>query len=137
VEQASRRLPLILARELAANLATPLAIIDADGTLVFFNEPAQRIVDARPSEFGELTEKDWRARFRADLPDGTPATLDDMPTVRARRERSPAHATLVVTTLDGVQRTLEVTAIPLLVGDAELSGVVAVFWERESNESAG
>ena len=130
MEQATRRLPLILARELAANLATPLAIIDGEGTLVFFNEPAERIVDATQSEMGELTEEEWRSRFRADLPDGTPATLDDMPTVRARRDRTPAHATLVITTRDGV-RTLEVTAIPLLVGDTELAGVVAVFWEPE------
>lgn len=130
MEQATRRLPLILARELAANLATPLAIIDAEGTLVFFNDPAERIVDASTSELGELTEEEWRSRFRADLPDGTPATLDDMPTVRARRERIPAHATLVITTRDGV-RTLEVTAIPLLVNETELAGVVAVFWERE------
>ena len=130
MEQATRRLPLILARELAANLATPLAIIDGEGTLVFFNEPAERIVDATQSEMGELTEEEWRSRFRADLPDGTPATLDDMPTVRARRDRTPAHATLVITTRDGV-RTLEVTAIPLLVGDTQLARVVAGYWEPE------
>jgi PAS domain S-box-containing protein len=129
VEPATRNLPLILARELASNLATPLAIIDADGTLVFFNEPAELIIGNTPSELGELSEEAWRARFSATHPDGSPATLDDMPTVRARRERAPAHATLVVTTQDGRTRTLEVTAFPLLVGDTEIAGVVALFWE--------
>ena len=35
-----RSLPLILARELAANLATPMFLLDADGMLVFYNEAA-------------------------------------------------------------------------------------------------
>jgi PAS domain S-box-containing protein len=128
VEPATRNLPLILARELASNLATPLAIIDAYGTLVFFNEPAELIIGSTPSELGGLSEEAWRARFSATHPDGSPATLDDMPTVQARRQRAPAHATLVVTN-DGRTRTLEVTAFPLLVDDSEIAGVVCLFWE--------
>jgi PAS domain-containing protein len=128
VESLTKSLPLILARELASNLATPLAIIDGDGTLVFFNEPAERIVDATPAELGTLTEQEWRSRFSATLPDGTPATIEDMPTVQARRARAPAHQTLVITTR-GQEHKLEVTAFPLLVDDSEIAGVVAVFWE--------
>ena len=35
-----KSLPLILARELASNLATPMFLLDADGILVYFNDAA-------------------------------------------------------------------------------------------------
>lgn len=131
MEPTRQGLPLILARELASNLATPLAIIDHKGTLVFANEPAQQFGSTQ-SELGELSEEEWRARFTADLLDGTPASLDDMPSVRARRERAPAHETLVITTNDGEKRTLEVTAFPLLGEGEQLVGVVVVFWQTRA-----
>ena len=52
-----------------------------------------------------------------------------MPTSVARRLRRPAHETMVLTMLDGRQRTLSVTAIPMLGREQELAGVVVVFWE--------
>jgi PAS domain-containing protein len=128
---AERSLPLILAREFASNLATPLAVIDETGRLLYFNEPAERIIGSTPAELGELTEEEWRARFSAARLDGTPADIDEMATVIARRERRPAHTKLVITTLDGVRRTLGVTAIPLLAGEVEeLVGCVVLFWEE-------
>jgi PAS domain-containing protein len=124
-------LPLILAREFASNIATPLALFDATGRLIYFNEPAERIIGSTPAELGELTEDEWRARFSAERLDGTPAGIDEMVTVIARRERRPAHERLVITTLDGLRRTLGVTAIPLLEGEREeLVGCVVLFWEE-------
>ena len=127
---AQKSLPLILAREFASNLATPLVIIDENGTLVFFNEPAERIIGQTPAELGYLPERDWRARFSARRLDGTPVDDQDQPTAVARRTREPAHETLVYTMLDGRRRTLSVTAIPLIGRDQEVVGVVAVFWEQ-------
>jgi PAS domain-containing protein len=131
VGPAEQSLPLILAREFASNIATPLALIDATGRLIYFNEPAERIVGSTPAELGELTEDEWRARFSAERLDGTPADIDEMATVIARRELRPAHERLVITTLDGLRRTLGVTAIPLLEGEREeLVGCVVLFWEE-------
>jgi PAS domain-containing protein len=128
---AAQSLPLILAREFASKLATPLALIDATGRLLYFNEPAERIIGSTPAELGELTEEEWRARFSAEHPDGRPAGIDEMATVIARRERRPAHQRLVITTLDGLRRPLAVTAIPLLEGELEqLVGCVVLFWEE-------
>src|SRR5215207_2375449 len=103
---AEQSLPLILAREFASNVATPLALIDPTGLLLYFNEPAERIIGSTQAELGEMA------------------------TVIARRERRPAHERLVITTLDGLRRTLAVTAIPLLQGEREEPvGCVVVFWE--------
>jgi hypothetical protein len=42
-----KSLVLILARELATNLATPIYIADSVGDLVYFNEPAEQIAAGR------------------------------------------------------------------------------------------
>lgn len=129
---AQKSLPLILAREFAANLATPLVVLDEEGTIVFYNEPAERIIGQSPGELGNLPEQEWRARFPAERLDGTPVADEDQPTAVARRERHPTHETLVYRMLDGQKHTLAVTAIPLLGREDELLGVVAVFWEQRN-----
>ena len=40
-----RHIALILAKDLAANLASAILLVDPDGDLVLFNEPAERIWD--------------------------------------------------------------------------------------------
>ena len=130
---AHKSLPVILAREFASNLATPLAVIDEDGTLVFFNEPAERIIGQTHAELGDLPEEEWRARFQAERRDGTQISADEMPTSVARRLRRPAHETLHFTMVDGQQRTLSVTAIPMLGREQDVAGVVVVFWEDDGS----
>ena len=126
-----RPLPLILARELAANVATPYLVLDGEGTLVFFNERAERILGATPSELGEMPEGEWRTRFQVERPDGTPVPGEQTPSARARRERRPVQDTLVYTWADGRRTTLSVTATPLLGGGEELLGVFMLFWELD------
>jgi PAS domain S-box-containing protein len=130
---AHKSLPVILAREFASNLATPLAVIDEDGSLVFFNEPAERIIGQTHAELGDLSEDEWRARFQAERLDGTAVGAEEMPTSVARRLRRPAHETLHFTMLDGQQRTLSVTAIPMLGREQDVAGVVVVFWEDDGS----
>ena len=127
----NRPLPLILARELAANIATPYLVLDAEGTLIYFNERAERIIGATPAELGELPEQDWRSRFQVERPDGTPVASEQTPSARARRERQPAQDTLVYTWDDGRRMTLSVTAAPLLGRDDEPIGVFLLFWELD------
>jgi len=55
---------LILARELATNAATPMFIADADGTLVFYNEPAERILGRSFAAAGEIVASEWETLFR-------------------------------------------------------------------------
>ena len=120
---------MILAREFAANVATPFAVIDAEGTLLFFNERAEELIGESPGELGELSEEEWRARFRVEGVDGTPVASEDTPSAIARREHRPAHGTHVYTSLDGTRRTLSVTATPILGHVDELIGVMVLFWE--------
>jgi PAS domain S-box-containing protein len=126
-----RSLPLILAREFAANVATPFLVVDRDGVLVYFNERAEQIIGGTAAELGEMEERDWRRRFHVQRPDGTPVESSETPTAIARRECRPVQDVLVYTRLDGSRRTLSVTATPLLGHADELEGVFCVMWELE------
>ena len=51
---APKPIQIILARQLASSLATPILIVDTDGTLIYYNEPAEVILDQRFDETGEV-----------------------------------------------------------------------------------
>jgi PAS domain-containing protein len=125
-------LPLILARELAANLATPMFIIDAAGMLVYFNDAAEVMLGKSFSEVGQITAEEFATMLAVSALDGTPMRKRDTPAGVAMFQRRPAHLTLQASTLDGRRGTYEVTAYPLFARTDEMHGVVTVFWEAPS-----
>jgi PAS domain-containing protein len=121
---------LILAREFATRLATPMFIADAEGNLVFFNEPAEEVLGRSFGEAGEISADEWGSLFQVEDMEGRPLPLEENPGGVALLERRPAHARLRITGLDGTPRSLFVTAFPLFGRADELLGVVSVFWEE-------
>jgi PAS domain S-box-containing protein len=124
-------LPLILARELAANLATPMFLIDAGGTLVYFNEAAELLLGKSYSEVGGITALEFGTMLELGKVDGTPMRRRDSPAGVAFYDREPAHRTLLATTLDGTRRPFEVTAYPLFGHVGDMHGVLTVFWQAK------
>ncbi len=124
-----KSLVLILARELAEHLATPIYIADADGDLVFFNEPAEEIAGSRFGERGGTAISDWVGTLQPRALDGTPLAREEMPGGIAFTERRPAHGSMRITGLDGEERVVETTALPLFGPDEEFHGIMAIFWE--------
>jgi len=131
---ASKSLPLILARELASNLATPMFLLDAAGTLVYFNEAAARLLGKDFTDLGEIPSGEFGAALELALPDGKPLPLRESPAGIAFFERRPAHKTLMATSYDGVRRQFEATAHPLFGAEGEMHGVFALFWQDSPGE---
>ena len=125
-----KHLILILAREFASNLATPMLIVDADGTLIFFNEAAEEVVGSSFAEIGEMPIKEFSASFAPRLTNDTPLPDERRPTRIAFEERRPAHEELRITSRDGVERGVALTAFPLFAQKDEFVGIVAIFWRE-------
>ena len=125
-------MPLILARELAANLATPMFLIDALGTLVFCNEAAELMIGKTFGELGTMTANEFGGMLGTTGVDGKPMRRRDTPPGQAFYKRQPAHQRMLITTLDGLRREIEVTAYPLFGRDEEMHGVLTVFWEASA-----
>jgi PAS domain-containing protein len=122
-------LPLIMMRELADNVATPLFLVDRDGVLVYYNEAAEVVLGLRYVEAGSLTAEEWSARWVAEDVNGRPLPADARPLAVAMRERRPSHRPMILMDAKGARRTIEVTAFPLLARADELVGAVAIFWD--------
>lgn len=120
---------LILAREFASKLALSVFIADGAGNLVYFNEPAERLLGQTFAETGEIQAETWSQLYRTEELDGTPIPLEELPSGIALLERRPAHHELAITGLDGTRRELSVTAFPLLASETVLVGMMAIFWE--------
>jgi PAS domain-containing protein len=123
-----RAIELILIRQLADYLATPIFVVDAAGDLIYFNEPAERLLGRPFDQAGGMTYADWTGAFQPTLLDGRPMPPDEVPLARALRDHLPAHDRLRVVGLDGSTSEIEVTALPLEGQGGRHLGAVAIFW---------
>ena len=124
-----KHLALFLAREFASNLATPTLIADGRGSLVFYNEAAEAVVGRPFADVGEMPLEDWTAPFAPRPVEGDEEHWE-RPTQLAFEQRRAFHRRLRVTSADGVEREVGLTAFPLFAHADEFVGVVAIFWRE-------
>lgn len=129
-----KHLAIILARELATQLATATFIADASGELVFYNEQAELLLGRTFAEAGTMSSSEWASMFQTEDLEGDPLPLEQMPSGIALTEGRPAHGTHWIVGLDGRRRLLSVTALPLLSTPTEIVGMLALFWEAQGAE---
>lgn len=125
-----RNLVLILARSFASHLATAVFLVDAQGSVIYFNEAAERLLGQRFVEGHGMTALEYTKLFEPTDLQGNRIPVFETP-LGVRRE--PAHAELTLRGADGVVRPIEATAFPLLAHAGEPVGAIAIFWERSES----
>jgi PAS domain-containing protein len=125
----SQQIELILMRQLAGYLSLPIFIVDMNGDLLYYNEPAAKLIGRPFDEAGAMAIADLVTTFHATTEDGSPLTTDHLPVTKALRDRRPAYARVRYRSLDGVARMIDITAFPLDGHGGRHVGVVAIFWE--------
>jgi PAS domain-containing protein len=123
-----KHLVLILARELASNLATATLIADEEGRLVYYNEAAEQLVGQNFTETGEIPLDEWTESFAPRTPESAPIPPEERPARIALDERRPSHLRFHITSRDGVDREVAVTAFPLFAHADEFVGIMVIFW---------
>src|SRR5262249_29973338 len=124
---------LILLRQLASHLSIPMFVIDAEGTLLFYNEPAEGMLGRRFDEAGEMRLAAWSTMFQPTAETGNRPPPERLPLVIALRERRHVHRVIRITGLDGVRKMIEVTAFPIEGQGGRHLGAVAAFWNVETS----
>jgi PAS domain-containing protein len=122
-----RPIELIQARSLIATLSTAAFLVDEEGTLLFYNEAAGRLLGMPFEEAGEMGPDDWGGRFRPREPGGRELEVEELPLTIALREGQPGHARMEITAADGEDHRIAVSAIPIR-GQAGQRGAFAIFW---------
>lgn len=128
---AQKPIEIILLRQWASHMATPIWIAGTRGELLYYNEPAEELLGRRFDEAGQMRLRDLPKIFDTATPDGQPISENDLPLGKALRERQPAHLRVRITALDGKSRLLDITAVPLLVQGGAYLGAMAMFWEPD------
>jgi PAS domain-containing protein len=127
---AQRAIELILMRQLASHLTTPVFIVDAEGVLVFYNEPAEAILGHSYEVNGEMPMEEWSVAFRPTREDGRPVAPAELPLVIAVKERRPAYLSpVIIVGGDDTPRRIAVAAFPLQGQRDRLLGAAAILWE--------
>lgn len=119
----------ILCRHWTSHLQTPVFLVDPEGNLLYYNEPAERILGQRFAETGSMSAAVWSTAFRATDDNDVPVRPEDLPLSVAIAERQPAHLRFWIVGLDNDRRYIETTALPLIGQADRFLGAVAFFWE--------
>src|SRR5262245_60345737 len=124
-----KAIEVILTRQLASYLSTPIFIVDTTGALIFYNEPAEAVLGLRFEETGEMPASEWATAFAPTDDAGASLAPESLPLTIAVAERRPANGKMWIRGLDGVRRHIEVSAFPLIgLADRNL-GALAILWE--------
>jgi PAS domain-containing protein len=128
---AQQSVEMILVRQLASYLFVPVLVFDTTETVIFYNEPAERILGVRFEETGRIDreEADRLAELSVD-PSAGPDDLE-RPLETALRQRRPAHARRwLLRRADRVRLQVELTTFPIIDHEERLLGAMAMFWEH-------
>lgn len=120
---------LILLMEFARQLAMAVTIVDNEGTVIFYNEPAEKLVGLRFEETGEIPLSRYRESFRPVDSDGLPIPLERLPIGVALHERRAKQDTLWAHEADGTAHLIATTSIPIDGQGGTPLGAMAIFWE--------
>jgi len=128
MQATSKSIQLILARQLASCVATPILLVDAANALIYYNEPAEAIFNQRFDETGEMPAAEWTARFAAVDDHHNPIPPEDRPMMRVLTECRPVSQTMWLRISSGELRHVNITAFPLVGEKGLLFGAMSIFW---------
>jgi hypothetical protein len=97
--------------------------------LIYYNEPAEKILGLRFSETGEMSAEEWGSIFNLASEDRTLLKSEELPLNIALNECRPIHMKLWLSGLDKVDRYIQTTCFPLIGQADRFLGAVALFWE--------
>jgi PAS domain-containing protein len=120
---------LVLLKQVAGYLVMPVFVVDPNGDLLYYNEPAEAILGYRYEETGELPLAEWATMWHPTDSRGEPIPPEQLPVAVACNEMRPVQDSLWIRGSDGVSRHLAITALPLHGEGGVLLGAMAIFWQ--------
>ena len=130
---AQKPIELILLRELVSQLGYPVTMVDAEGRVIFLNQPAEELLGRRHDDSGELALSDLARSFEPLDENGDPLPLEQLPIGVALRERHPKQGRLIAYDADGKAHHITTTSIPLDGQGGMLLGAMAIYWETDGS----
>lgn len=126
---AQHPIEMILLKQWASLIAVPVWITDADGRLVYYNEPTEEIIGVRFEDAGEMSAEQVAEVFVICDLDGAPLAADDRPLMIALTKQMSAHRRIRFLRADKEWREIAFTAIPIIGEGNRHLGAMVTMWE--------
>ena len=107
----------------------PILIVDTEGTLIYYNEPAEAILGQRFDETGEIAQDTWCTLFAVADEERNTIAQEDRPTMLALTERRPVSRTVWMQCGHRDWKHMNITAFPLVGEGRQFLGAQMIFWE--------
>ena len=130
---AQRNLVLILARAFAAQIATAVFLLDEDGTIIYYNEAAERLTGRTFIEGAGMTAAEWMQASQPRDDAGELIAMENLPLGISMLKREPAHGVLTFTSRDGQPLRIENATFPLFAHTEDYVGTFAIVWPLEQD----
>jgi len=131
-----RPIELILLRELARRLATPVTLYDAHGRLAYLNRAAEALFGLNFEELGEISLEEAVALIRPTDANGVPLRAEQMPTGVVPRKPQAPQANLWVHDQNGRAQRVATTSISLRGQGGGALGAMSIWWKVDDGGQA-
>jgi PAS domain-containing protein len=135
VERSLKSLVLIRAKHLAESVTTPMLLVAADGTLVFYNEGAEALFGKPFSDVGQMPAGDWGKQFNVRDRHDNPFPLEAMPGWMELQTERPTLGHVKLTTARGEDLFLAACGMPLFTSQQQFDGGLVLMWQEELDGS--
>lgn len=130
-----RDLELILARNLLSSLTTAAFLVDATGTVAFYNEAAGEVLGRRFEECGPMSAEEWGTTHGPFGETGEPIPFDQLELTRGLVRGRPGHSRFTIRAADGGDHLIEASAMPIVATGGQ-RGAMVFFWPVGSGSAS-
>ncbi len=122
---ASQDIEFILARQLGEYLSTPLALIDHDGKMIYYNESAEHILGKKFNESGEIESREWDDRFYANEEKNQNIKILDLPFIQVLSVRHIMQGEYWMRNFEEINQKVLIVSVPLVgLAQRELGALI-------------
>lgn len=130
---AQKPIELILLKELASHLSMAVFLLDTEGTVIFYNQPAEALLGVRYDETGEMPYTQLRKLISPTDHDGELIPYERSTVRIALSEQRPQQAVLWIHEPDGTPHRIATTAVPIEGQGGTPLGAMSIFWEVDAS----
>lgn len=122
---ANQDIEFILARQLAEYLSTPIALVDHDGKMIYYNESAEFILGKKYNESGEIESREWEDRFYTTQEQKEIIKILDLPFIRVLSIRHIIQGEYWMRNFDEINQKVLIVSVPLVgLAQRELGAII-------------
>jgi hypothetical protein len=124
---ATRSVELILAKQLAGLLVSPIMLFDAGGTMVYFNEPMEALLGRSFGVTGPMVRGEWSAAFHFEDLEGGDLEASETPLSAAFNGGQAGQITCWIVGIAGTRAKIRLTTVPIEGAGDVHHGVLAII----------